>query len=577
MIARLQPGITYAQAQAAMQVFFPQPPQLPRNMRPEVEVQPAGRGLSQLRAEYRRPLLALVVLVTLVLLTTCTNVGNLLMLRHTARRRELTVRVALGARRSRLILQYFVESLILAVMGGILALAIARWGVSIILSMLPLPSFPESLKFQADARTLGFAAGLSVLSAMLFGLAPAWRAAHVDLAGALRSSQAGTPTRDTRRFGRILVACQVGLSVILLVGAGLFVQTLRNLTLYDVGFNPDRLLQVLIDTRFAGYREGQVGAVYRLLLERVSAIPGVQSVTGIRNPMMRHSGSRSAMILPGLEPGPDESWESADVGPHFFETLGIPVLRGRTFTVDDFERGGPLFVVNEAFVKRYFPDGDPVARQIGIIGVVGDVKLAGVRTPGGPMMYQLSRREPDRLNALEVRAAGDPEAIVPAIREELRRVNPRLLAGIRTMRQEIDQDIARERLVAAISGFFSVLGLLLASIGIFGVASYSVAQRTPELGIRMALGAGRWALVRESMGDTVRVFAIGLVAGIVAAIAAVRLASSYMSDLLFGLTATDSANLAAAVAVMVVVALAACALPARRATRVDPLTAIRCE
>ncbi len=354
-------------------------------------------------------------------------------------------------------------------------------------------------------------------------------------------------------------------------------QTLRNLTRHDVGFNPDRLLQVLIDTRFAGYREGQVGAVYRLLLERVSAIPGVQSVTGIRNPIMRHSLSRAVVTLPGLERGPDESWDAADVGPFFFETLGIPVLRGRTFTAADFEQEGPVYVVNEAFVKRYYPNEDPVARQIGIIGVVGDVKVAGVRAPGGPMMYMLSQREPDRLNALEVRAAGDPEAIVPAIREELRRMNPRLLVDIRTMRQEIDRDIARERMVAAISGFFSVLGLLLASIGIFGVASYSVAQRTPELGIRMALGAGRWSLVRESMGDTVRVFGIGLIAGIVAAIAAVRLASSFMSDLLFGLTATDAANLAGAVAVMVAVALAACVLPARRATRIDPLIAIRCD
>ncbi len=176
----------------------------------EVEVFPAGKGLSQLRAQYERPLLALVVLVTLVLLTTCTNVGNLLMLRHTARRRELTVRAALGARRSRLMMQYLVESLMLAAMGGLLALAFARWGVAIILSMLPLPAFPEGLRFQADARTLGFAAGLSLLSALLFGLAPAWRAAQVDLTGALRSSQTGTPTRTTRRLGRLLVACQVG-------------------------------------------------------------------------------------------------------------------------------------------------------------------------------------------------------------------------------------------------------------------------------------------------------------------------------------------------------------------------------
>jgi len=529
-----------------------------------------------LRAQYERPLLALMALVTLVLLITCTNVGNLLVVRNTARRRELTMRVALGARRSRLMLQGLVESAVLAAMGGILALVFARWGVSAILSMMPLPAIPEALRFQADARVLVFAAGASLLSALLFGLAPAWRATQVDLTAALRSNQGSTPTKGARRLGRSLVACQVGLSVLLLVGAGLFVQTLRNLTRLDMGFNADSLLQVSLDTRGSGYQRGQVGPLYRLLLERVSTIPGVRSVTGVRNPLMRGAGSRCRMQIPGVEFGPDEAWDCADVGPSFFETMNMSLVSGRTFTTADFEQGRRLVVVSEAFAKRYFPNADPVGR-FPIIGVVRNARLGAVRGEIGPMTYHMLPPEPDRINALEVRTDGDADAIARAVREAIRRVNPRLLVGVGTVRREIDRNIARERMVAATSAFFSVLGLLLASIGIFGVASSTVAQRTTELGIRMALGAGRWSVIRASLRETMIVFAAGLAAGIAAAIAGVRLTASLIADLLFGLTATDAANIVVAVLLIAFVVLAACILPAHRATRIDPLTAIRHE
>ena len=578
MIARLAPDVTAARAQGALHGLIRPFLQnrLPPDIEMETELVPAGQGLSQLRSQYRGALLALMVLVTLVLLTTCTNVGNLLMVRNAARNRELTVRAALGAGRSRLILQYLVESTLLAAIGCALGLVLARWGVSIVVSMLPLPAIPESLMFHVDARVLGFAAGVSLLSALLFGLAPAWRATEVDATACLRSSQGSTAPRNVRRLGRVLVACQVGLSVVLLVGAGLFVQTLRNLSRQDVGFNPDRLLQVSIDTRFAGYGKGQVGDVYRLLLERVAAVPGVQSVTGVRNPILRHSLSKMAVRLPGVEFGQGEMWDGADVGPAFFETMAIPVLRGRTFTAADFagdQRG--LFVVNESWVKRYFPNDDPVARQIGIIGVVKDVKIDGVRTEARPTMFAMAMKEPDRVNSLQVRTASEPEAIVPAIREAIQRINPKLLVGIRTMHEDIDRDIAKERMVAALSAFFSFLGLLLASIGIFGVASYTVAQRTKELAIRRALGADRWSVIRESLRETMVVFGLGLAAGTLAAVAAARFTASVIADLLFGLTATDAANIALAVAVMVTVALAACVLPAHRATTIDPLAGLR--
>ena len=442
MIARLKPGVTPEQAQASLQVLFSQlgqaqPDVVSWDDRSAIELLPAGKGLSQLRAEYERPLLALTVLVTLVLLITCTNVGNLVVVRNSARRRELTMRVALGARRTRLMTQCLVESLVLAAMGGILALVVARWGVSIILSMLPLPAIPESLAFTADARVLGFAAGVSLLGALLFGLAPAWRATQVDLTAVLRSSQGNTPTKGARRLGRLLVAGQVGLSVLLLVGAGLFVQTLRNLVNRDIGFNPESLLQVSLDTRGSGYQRGQVGPLYRLLVERVAAIPGVRSVAGIRNPVMAGARSRCGVQLPGVALASDETVECADVGPSFFETMNIPLVSGRTFTTADFEQARRFMVINEAFARRFFPNEDPSGR-LPIIGVVRNSRLGAVRGEIGPMMYLMLPREPDRFSALQVRSVGDPEAVAQAVQAEIRRVNPRLLTGVRTMRQEIE-------------------------------------------------------------------------------------------------------------------------------------------
>ena len=361
MMAHLKPGVMASQAQAALNVLFSQlaqeQPGIVAGSRPgqppaQVALLDAGKGLSTLRAQYQRPLLALTGLVILVLLITCTNVGNLLMVRHSARRRELAVRGRTRRTPVATAPAVLVESAVLAALGGILALMIARWGVSIILSMLPVSVMPESLAFRVDARVLGFAAGVSMLSALLFGLVPAWRAARVDLTAALRSSSGNSSTKRARRLGRTLVACQVGLSVLLLVGAGLFVQTLRNLMRLDVGFKPDSLLQVSLDTRGSGYREGQVGALYRLLLERVSAVPGVLSVSGIRNDVMKGNFSRGMMAIPGRALGRGEAWHLASVGPSFFETMDISVIRGRTFTAADFAQERRCVIVSEAFARQ---------------------------------------------------------------------------------------------------------------------------------------------------------------------------------------------------------------------------------
>jgi hypothetical protein len=264
---------------------------------------------------------------------------------------------------------------------------------------------------------------------------------------------------------------------------------------------------------------------------------------------------------------PGEAWDSIEVGPSFFETMHISPVRGRTFTAADFERGETLVIVSETFARHYFGTDDPTVGPTGglIVGVVRDAKLSSLRRENGPMMYSLARpAEANRLDALEIRVAGDVDAVARAVQAEVRRIHPRLLVAISTMQQEIDRSMARERMVAATSAFFGVLGLLLVSIGIFGVASYTVAQRTSEVGIRMALGASGWAVVRESLRETALMLGVGLAAGTIAAVAAVRLTAGLISDLLFGLTASDAANIAGAVLVMIGIGLAACILPARR-------------
>ena len=586
MLARLAPGVDVARAQATAQVVLTQVNETQPGPRrwatgTYMAVEPAGRGFSDLREQYARPLVALSALVVVVLLITCTNVGNLLVVRNAARRRELAVRVALGAGRWRLVSMYLAESVVLAIAGAALGLVLARWGVSILLSMLPVAVTPDSLVFRLDARALLFVVAVSLLSALLFGLAPAWRAARGDVIAALRSSAGKGATAGGRRLDRWLVACQVALSVLLLVGAGLFAQTVRNLQRLDVGFDADGLLQVSLDTRNAGYGPGQVGPLRARLLERVAQVPGVRSVTAIRNGVMQAAGTRSRVPLPGRELPPDEAWNGAEVGPAFFETLAIPVRRGRTFTRDDFAQGRRLVVVSDDWARRYFPREDPIGARIGesgqyeIVGVVAASRIFDVRTDVGPTMYFMAPPEPDRFSALEVRVAGDVDAVAGAVQAEIRRLNPRLVLGVRTMRQEIDRMLARERLLAATSAGFSLLGLLLASVGIFGVAAATVARRTTEIGIRMALGAPPWTVVREALRDTLVTFAAGLAAGLGAAVVAVRLAAPFVGDLLFGLAPTDGATLAGAGLVMLLIAVAACVLPARRAVRIDPLAAIR--
>jgi predicted permease len=524
------------------------------------------------------------VLLSLVLLIMCINIGTLLTVRNSARSSELAVRVCLGARRSRLIMQLLVENAMLGSVGSVLAVPVARGCVSGILTMLP--SAPLALEFHVDWRTLAFLAAVSLFSTLLFALAPAWRATKLDVAARLKAGSGSSLGRDARTLARILVVGQVSLSVLLLAGAGLFVRTLRNLDRVDPGFDSANLLQVWVDTESSGYQEEQVGQISRLLIDGLTAIPGVRAASATRNPIMR---------------GPLSAWgdvEQVQVGTQFFETMRIPLLQGRFFTVEDETAGfrsvpipgggmvdlPVVVVISESLAKQLFPGGhavghplpDPLSQHPLIVGVVKDARFSGLRDLR-PTVYVPQPKNPDRFNAIEIRTAGDLSTMAREVQEEVRRVNPRLLLGVNPVREEIDRSIMRERMAAAISAFFSTLALVLACVGLFGLAAYSVAQRTNELGIRVAIGARRWDVIREALGETLLLFGVGLVVGVVIAIGGTRLAAGAISELLFGLTATDSLNIAVAALIMIGTAILACLIPAHRAATVDPLAAIRYE
>jgi predicted permease len=587
MVGRLRTNVTAEHARPALEALFHH---IDRHEagegRLQVRLSPAGRGLSSLRGQYEGPLLALMVLLSLVLLIMCINIGTLLTVRNSARSSELAVRVCLGARRSRLIMQLLVENAMLASVGSVLAVPVARGCVSGILSMLS--SAPLALEFHVDRRTLAFLAAVSLFSTLLFALAPAWRATKLDVAARLRAGSGSTLGRDARKLARILIVGQVSLSVLLLAGAGLFVRTLRNLDRVDPGFDSGNLLQVLVDTESSGYPQEEVGEICRLLIGRLTAIPGVRSASATRNPIMR---------------GPLSSWgdvEQVAVGPQFFDTMHVPLLQGRFFTPEEDDTAGfrrfpipgggvvdlpVVVVISESLAKQLFPGGDalgqplpePLTQHPLIIGVVKDARFSGLRDDPRPPIYVPQARNPDRFNAIEIRTVGNPSTVARAVQEEVRRINPRLLLGVNTMREEMDRSIMRERMVAAISTFFSTLALVLACVGLFGLASYSVAQRTNELGIRVAIGARRWDVIREALGETLLLFGVGLVVGVVMAIGGTRIAARAISELLFGLTATDSLNIAVAALIMIGTATLACLIPAHRAATVDPLAAIRYE
>jgi predicted permease len=593
LMARLKPGVSEQQAQVATDTLCQQinaeaPGQSPglRSflLRQRIQLRPASQGLSSLRTQFKQPLLILMGAVGLVLLIACANIANLLLARATARQKEIAVRLALGASRARLVSQLLTESLLLSLLGGLFGLLFAFWSADFLLSFLSQARF--TLELQPDLRVLGFNLGVAVLTGILFGLAPALQAARPNLIEALKN-EIPTLTGAGSRFElrKLLVVSQVALSLLLLIGAGLFVRTLQNLKGIDLGFRADKVLLLSMNPGLNGYSAEQVKSFYAQLLERVNTLPGVQSASFADMPLMGGSWI-DGVAVEGYKAaaGQDMSVAAKNVEPRFFETMGIPLRLGRDFSAQDGAGAPKVAIINETLARDFFGNGNPLGRRIGvgekpereIIGVIKDTKYRDLKKEAPRTVY-VPVAQSTTVGAeltLHVRTAGEPKNLIAAIRREVGTLDKNLpVYNVRTFTELVAQSIYRERLIATLSGFFGLLALLLASLGLYGVMSYSVARRTREIGIRLALGAQKSDVLKLVVRQGMALVLIGAGLGMVAARALTRV----LAKLLYGISATDPLTFVIISLALVGVALLACYLPARRATKVDPLTSLRYE
>jgi predicted permease len=538
---------------------------------PRLAVRSAEHGMYDADNNSRRAASIVSVVVTILLLIVCANVANLLLSRGTARAREIAVRLSMGASRGRLIRQLLTESLLLSGLGGLLGIGIAYWGKSLL---------PFGQNATIDAMVLGFVTGVSVLAGLLFGVVPALRATRVELAGAMKESGRSL-THSRTWLGKSLLVLQVAMSLVLLIGAGLFLRTLHNLRSVEVGFNANNLLVFRINPSGNRYDLPRIAQVYDRTHAELSALPGVRSVSFTRLTLLSGGESITSLVVQGQTE--DHDTHVMGVSPGFFETLEIPVLLGRGFTERDLGQPTTVAVINESAVKKYFAGENPIGRRIGtdvdrsgtaeIVGVIRDTKYNSLRDAAPPTWYQLLPRDARSL-AVVVRTAGDPSAMIETMRAAMQKVDPELpVTGVTTQTDNIENRVSQERLFALAYSLFGALALLLACIGLFGLMSYSVSRRTNEIGIRMALGAQRRDVFTLVVRATLTLVGLGVALGIGGSVAVSRV----LANQVWGVSPRDPLTLASVVAAMLVAALAACYVPARRAMRVDPMIALRQE
>ncbi|HEX7049885.1 MAG TPA: ABC transporter permease [Longimicrobiales bacterium] len=547
---------------------------------PETRVPPAARGAVLGFVGM------LMGVVGLVLLIACANVANLLLARATQRRREIAIRLAVGAGRGRLVRQLLTESLVLALLGGGAGLLIALWLTDLLTGFQPPLPLPIALDVGLDGRVVSFALAVSVLTGIIFGLVPALEASRPELVPALKDESGAARVGGRRPWLRsALVVGQVAVSLVLLIGAGLFVRSLRNAAAVDLGFDPEGVLLATLMLDLEGYTPAEGRVFYTRLLERVEALPGVESAAVAEVvPLMIGNQQRRSVSIEGYEPAPGEDMEFDfnGVSAGYFELMRMPLARGRGFTAEDREGAPLVVVVNETFARRFWPGEDPIGKRLSyrrdaFAEVVGVVRDAPVRSRAEPQRAQffIPHAQDYRGNMmLHVRTAGDPAALAPAVRGAVRELDADLaLLNVTTLEQAVGGSLLPQRAAAALLGGFGSLAVLLAMIGLYGVMAYAVASRTREVGIRMALGARGPDVVRMIVGRGMGLVALGLGLGLLAAVAVTRLASQF----LFDVSATDPASFTAAAVALAAVALVAAYLPARRAARVDPIVALRNE
>ncbi len=598
LMGRLKPGVSLAEAHSSIDSLFKQLVAngvVPAETLPEdiadlhVDVSPGGTGFSALRRQFSRPLKTLMGIVALVLLIACANVANLLLERANGRRKEISIRLALGAGRLRLVRQLLTESLVLAFLGGALGVLFAFWADAGLLKLIDVPA-SRALDLRPNLTILAFTAGVSLLTGVLFGLAPALRSTRVELAPALKESSrnlAGAGGGRRWPFGKVLVVSQFALSLLLLMGAGLFVRTLVNLQRLDLGYQREGALMLSLDPVAAGYPGERLGAFCEQMLERLRAVPGVAAATLSENGLFSGTESSTSIAISGRPeiPYPANQVASDRVGPGYFEVVGIPIVLGRGIGAKD--RAGALrvAVINESMARFYFPNQNPIGQRFAetdamdkvyeVVGVSRDVRDHELRGDVRRRYYTPMLQDAETLSAFnyEIRTR-DPKALVEPVRAAVRGFDPRLVINdLGPLTANIDESIGDEHLVAKLSAVFGVLALLLASIGLYGVISYTISRRTNEIGIRMALGANHGRVLWMVLRETLLLALAGIVVGLLAVFGSARVVASR----LFGLSAYDPATLAAATVVLVAVAVIAGAIPGSRATRVDPTEALRYE
>lgn len=600
IMVRLKPGVTEQQARAATdvlvhQILLDQEPDLradqARSYREsKVEFHRGATGFSSLRANFSEPLLILMSVVGLVLLIACANVANLLLARATARQKEIGIRLALGAGRSRLIRQLLTESVLLAALGATAGLLIAHWGSRLLLRLVDSDGIPLHLRL--DLRILGFTSGVAILTGLLFGLAPALRATRVDLNSGLKESGRGLSSSGSRlSLGKLLVVAQVALSLLLLIGAGLFVRSLQNLQHVDLGYERDHLLLMNVDATSAGYKGARAMQLWRQVRERVARVPGVKGVTFSQNGLFSGSEGGTGIEVEGFTPhtGHDRGCRFDEAGPDYFETVGIPILKGRGIGEKDNENAPKIAVVNLAMARFYFMNRDPIGRHFTyedshhnrstreIVGVVKDVRDHNLKGEIARRFYlpsyQPYANPPGWVN-LEIRTRAEPKALAATVRAAIQEVDRTVpISNIQALTVNVDNTITQERLIAQLSAFFGLLALLLACIGLYGIMSYAMARRTNEIGIRMALGAQPATVLWMALRESLLLVALGIAIGLPCALALTRLVASR----LFGLQPWDPATMGAATTILIAVAVIAGYVPARKASRLNPVNALRYE
>jgi len=591
LVGRLAPGVSREQARAALRVRWAQlaGAQSSQARAPvTLEVDSGAQGLNELRRQFSLPLQILMAAVGVVLLAACANLAGLLIVRSSARQQEIAVRLSLGAARGRIVRQLLAESALLAAAGGAAGIALAYWATNLLLAMMSRGRGSIVLDVAPNARTLAFAAAVTSVTAVLFGLLPALGASRTDVHPRLKWSASGAD-RTRHTWGRAMVAAQVALLVLLLTSAGLFARTLQKLRSVDAGFRQDHVLVVSVPTGPA-YRGASQRALYEELYVRFGALPGVQSVSmSMDTPLGGELSMAAGIAVPGRPADPEDAPPVYHnfVGPRFFETMGIPVLAGRDLQLDDDERAPRCVVISESVARRYFPGGDPLGRQIlvrgapaSIVGVVKDVRYSSLRADAPLMIYRPYRQEASApADAFLIRtSSATAAALKPFLVAEIRAAAPALPPpSVVSLEDKVAAVLVEERMLAALSGAIGVLAAILAAIGIYSSVASAVARRQREIGIRMALGALPGQVGRMVVGEAFGTVAAGLAIGVPAAIATALAARAVLAGVLFELSPADPVILSSSAVAILLIASLAAYVPARRASRIDPVAAVKCE